>query len=126
MLNRRGKARRRVAGLGSLDEAAAATLAQRLEGLLFGARVVPFEAVPAANVPQLDVVLDVEMACLSDLDKGSSPAPGRDLRRSASMAQDREVRKSVDGVLEHRRADELEERKALSAARVDLLVILRR
>jgi hypothetical protein len=59
-----------VAGRGSLDEAAAAILAQLLEKHGIGARVVPSEAVSVANLPRLDVT-GVQMACLSYLEPSS-------------------------------------------------------
>src|ERR1700730_9007502 len=52
-----------VAGRGSLDEAAAAMLAQLLEKRGIGARVVPSEAVSVTNLFRLDVT-GVQMACL--------------------------------------------------------------
>jgi len=59
-----------VAGRGSLDEAAAAMLAQLLEKHGIGARVVPSEAVSVANVMRLDVA-GVQMAFLSYLEPGN-------------------------------------------------------
>lgn len=58
-----------VAGRGSLDEAAASMLAQLLEKRGIDARVIPSEAVSAANIMQLDAV-DVELVCLSYLEAG--------------------------------------------------------
>jgi predicted PurR-regulated permease PerM len=59
-----------VAGRGSLDEAAAAMLAQLLAKHGVGARVVPSMAVSVANLPRLDVA-GVQIACLSYLEPGS-------------------------------------------------------
>jgi hypothetical protein len=56
-----------VAGRGSLDEAAAAMLAQLLEKHGIGARVVPSEAVSVANLVRLEVT-GVQVACLSYLE----------------------------------------------------------
>jgi hypothetical protein len=58
-----------IAGRGSLDEAAAAMLAQLLEKQGIGARVVSSGVVSAANVIRLDVA-GVQMACLSYLEPG--------------------------------------------------------
>jgi CheY-like chemotaxis protein len=58
-----------VAGRGSLDEAAAAMLAQLLESQGVTARVVPSEAVATESIFQLEVT-DVEMVCLSYLEPG--------------------------------------------------------
>jgi hypothetical protein len=59
-----------VAGRSSLDEAAAALLAQLLDKHGVGARVLPSQAVSAANLPHLDTA-GVRMICLSYLDVGS-------------------------------------------------------
>jgi predicted PurR-regulated permease PerM len=59
-----------VAGRGSLDEAAAAMLAQLLAKHGVGAHVVPSVAVSVANLPRLDVA-GVQIACLSYLEPGS-------------------------------------------------------
>jgi len=58
-----------VAGRGSLDEAAAAMLAQLLEKHGVGAKVVPNDVVSAANIFRLDIT-DVQMVCLSYLEPG--------------------------------------------------------
>ncbi|HUZ73026.1 MAG TPA: AI-2E family transporter [Stellaceae bacterium] len=58
-----------IAGRGSLDEAAAAMLAQLLTNEGIGVRIVPSEAVSAPNMLQLDVT-GVQMACLSYLEPG--------------------------------------------------------
>jgi predicted PurR-regulated permease PerM len=58
-----------VAGRGSLDEAAAAMLAQLLGMQGIGARVVSSEEVSAANIIRLDVA-GVQMACLCYLEPG--------------------------------------------------------
>ena len=59
-----------VSGRGSLDEAAAAMLAQLLGKQGIGALVVPAVAVSAANLVRLDVT-GVKVACLSYLEPGS-------------------------------------------------------
>src|SRR5271165_3929175 len=82
-----------VAGRGSLDEAAAAMLAQLLEKHGIGARVVPSEAVSVANLSRLDVT-GVQMAYLSYLEPGNFANPRylvRRLRRRLPQA------KIVDG-----------------------------
>jgi len=58
-----------IAGRGSLDEAAAAMLAQLLEKRGIEARIVSSEAVSASNIVQLDAT-GVELACLSYLEAG--------------------------------------------------------
>ncbi|HUB95931.1 MAG TPA: AI-2E family transporter [Stellaceae bacterium] len=58
-----------VAGQGSLDEAAAALLAQLLENVGIAARVVPSSAVMATSIFRLDVT-DVRAVCLSYIDPG--------------------------------------------------------
>jgi predicted PurR-regulated permease PerM len=58
-----------IAGRGSLDEAAAAMLAQLLEKQGIGARVVSSEEVTAANMARLDVT-GAQLACLSYLEPG--------------------------------------------------------
>src|SRR6185312_11001238 len=58
-----------IAGRGSLDEAAAAMLAQLLEKHGIGAQVVASEAVSAANLFGLDATR-VQLACLSYLEPG--------------------------------------------------------
>jgi predicted PurR-regulated permease PerM len=64
-----GKSVMCIAGRGSLDEAAAAMLGQLLEKQGIAARVVPSEAVAAANIFRLDG-MDVRMVCLSYLEPG--------------------------------------------------------
>jgi hypothetical protein len=107
-----------VAGRGSLDEAAAAMLAQLLEKHGIGARVVPSEAVSVANLPRLDVT-GVQMACLSCLEPSSITNARylvRRLRRRLPQA------KIVDGFWTLT-AQEAEERDdALAATRADLVV----
>jgi hypothetical protein len=63
-----------VAGRGSLDEAAAAMLAQLLAKHGIGARVVPSEAVSVANVMRFDAA-GVQMAFLANLNRAASPIP---------------------------------------------------
>jgi methylmalonyl-CoA mutase cobalamin-binding subunit len=58
-----------IAGRGSLDEAAAAMLAQLLESQGIGTRVVASNAVSAANMVRLDVT-DPQIICLSYLEAG--------------------------------------------------------
>jgi predicted PurR-regulated permease PerM len=65
----RGKAVMCIAGRGSLDEAAAAMLAQLLDKRGIGTNVVPSDAVSAANMFRLDVT-EVQMVCLSYLEPG--------------------------------------------------------
>jgi hypothetical protein len=78
-----------IAGRGSLDEAAAAMLAQLIAKHGLGARVVPSEAVSAANLPRLDTT-DTRMACLSYLEPGGFTNARyliRRLRRKLPRAQ---------------------------------------
>jgi predicted PurR-regulated permease PerM len=105
-----------IAGRGSLDEAAAAMLAQLLEKRGIGARVVPSEAVSVANLFRLDVT-GVQMACLSYLEPGSFTNPRylvRRLRRRLPQA------KIVDGFWTLT-VQEAEERDALAATRADCI-----
>ena len=105
-----------VAGRGSLDEAAAAMLAQLLEKRGIGARVVPSEAVSVANLFRLDVT-GVQMACLSYLEPGSFNNARylvRRLRRRLPQA------KIVDGFWTLT-VQEAEERDALAATRADCI-----
>jgi predicted PurR-regulated permease PerM len=106
-----------VAGRGSLDEAAAAMLAQLLEKRGIGARVVPSEAVSVANLFRLDVT-GVQMACLSYLEPGSFNNARylvRRLRRRLPQA------KIADGFWTLT-AQEARERDALAATRADCVV----
>src|ERR1700736_3160407 len=106
-----------VAGRGSLDEAAAAMLAQLLEKHGIGARVVPSEAVSVANLVRLDVT-GVQMACLSYLEPGNFTNARylvRRLRRRLPQA------KIVAGFWTLA-AQEAEERDALAATRADCVV----
>jgi predicted PurR-regulated permease PerM len=59
-----------IAGRGSLDEAAAAMLAQVLEKRRVVARVVPCDAVATEHIFKLDVT-DVALVCVSYLEPGS-------------------------------------------------------
>jgi len=106
-----------LAGRGSLDEAAAAMLAQLLEKHGIGARVVPSEKVSVANLVRLDVT-GVQMACLSYLEPGSFTSPRylvQRLRRRLPQA------KIVAGFWTLA-AQEAEERDALAATRADCVV----
>jgi predicted PurR-regulated permease PerM len=106
-----------VAGRGSLDEAAAAMLAQLLEKHGIGARVVPSEEVSVANLPRLDVT-GVQMACLSYLEPGSFTNPRylvRRLRRRLPQA-------TIVAGFWTSTAQEFEERDALAATRADRVV----
>jgi predicted PurR-regulated permease PerM len=106
-----------VAGRGSLDEAAAAMLAQLLENRGIGARVVPSDAVSVANLMRLDVA-GVQMAFLSYLEPGNFTNPRylvRRLRRRLPQAA------IVDGFWTLT-AQEAADRDALAATRADGLV----
>ena len=106
-----------VAGRGSLDEAAAAMLAQLLEKHGIGARVVPSVAVSVANIFRLDVA-GVQMACLCYLEPGNFTNArylARRLRRRLPQAP------LIAGFWTLAAA-ELEEREALAATRVDRIV----
>src|SRR5579863_4536165 len=115
----RGKAVLCVAGRGSLDEASAAMLAQLLEMHGIGARVVSREAVSAANLDQLDVK-GVQMACLCYLEPGTFANARylvRRLRRRLPKA------KIIAGFWTLT-AEQAEQRDALAATGVDLVVNL--
>jgi hypothetical protein len=106
-----------VAGRGSLDEAAAAMLAQLLEKHGIGARVVPSEAVSVANLVRLEVT-GVQVACLSYLEPGNFTNARylvRRLRRRLPQA------KIVTGFWTLA-AQDAEERDALAATRADCVV----
>jgi predicted PurR-regulated permease PerM len=105
-----------VAGRGSLDEAAAAMLAQLLEKRGIGARVVPSGEVSVANVVRLDVT-GVQMVCLSYLEPGSFTNVRylvRRLRRRLPQAK-------IFVGLWTLTAQGAEERDALAATRADLV-----
>jgi predicted PurR-regulated permease PerM len=106
-----------VAGRGSLDEAAAAMLAQLLEKHGIGARVVPSEAVSVANLVRLDVT-GVQMVCLSYLEPGSFTNARylvRRLRRRLPQAK-------IFAGLWTLTVQDGEERDALAGTRADLVV----
>lgn len=78
-----------VAGRGSLDEAAAAMLAQLLGKHGIGARVVPSQAISAANILRFDAV-EAPVVCLSYLEPGgltSARYATRRLRRKLPKAK---------------------------------------
>jgi predicted PurR-regulated permease PerM len=113
----RGTAVLCIAGRGSLDEAAAAMLAQLLEKHGIGARVVACEEVAVANLFRLEVT-GVQMACLSYLEPSSFTNArylARRLRRRLPKA------KIVDGFWTLT-AQEVEARDALAATRADCVV----
>jgi hypothetical protein len=113
----RGTAVLCVAGRGSLDEAAAAMLAQLLERHGIGAHVVASEEVSVANLVRLEVT-GVQMACLSYLEPGNFTNARylvRRLRRKLPQA------KIVAGFWTLT-AQEATERDALAATRADCVV----
>jgi len=115
----RGKPVLCVAGRGSLDEASAAMLAQLLEMHGIGARVVPREAVSARHLDQLDVV-GVQMACLCYLEPGTFANARylvRRLRRRLPKAR-------IMAGFWTLTAEQAEQRDALAATGVDLVVNL--
>jgi predicted PurR-regulated permease PerM len=69
-----------IAGRGTLDEGAAAMLAQLLRKHGLGARVVPHEAVSRESIARLDTT-GVAMVCISYLEISGSPAHLRYLLR---------------------------------------------
>ncbi len=106
-----------IAGRGSLDEAAAAMLAQLLERHGFISRVVPSDAVTVTNLSSLDVA-GVQIVCLSYLEPGSFANPRyliRRLRRRLSQA-------TIVDCFWTLTAEDAEERKALSATGADIVV----
>jgi predicted PurR-regulated permease PerM len=106
-----------VAGRGSLDEAAAAMLAQLLAKHGVGARVVPSVAVSVANLPRLDVA-GVQIVCLSYLEPGSFTNAlylVRRLRRRLPQAR------IIDGFWTLTK-QEAEARDALTATHADYVV----
>jgi predicted PurR-regulated permease PerM len=106
-----------VAGRGSLDEAAAAMLAQLLEKHGIGARVVPPEAVSVANLVRLDVT-GVQMVCLSYLEPGSFTNARYLVRRLRRRLPQAKIFVGFWTLT----AQEAEERDALAATRADLVV----
>jgi len=108
-----------VAGRGSLDEASAAMLAQLLEKHGIGARVISREAVSARNLNQLDVT-GVQIACLCYLEPGTFANARylvRRLRRRLPTAE-------IIAVFWTLTAEQSEQRNALAATGVDLVVNL--
>jgi predicted PurR-regulated permease PerM len=106
-----------VAGRGSLDEAAAAMLAQLLARHGIGARVVPSQAASTANIAQFEAA-DVKMICLSFLEPGgftSARYLARRLRRRLPGA------KILLGLWTLEPPD-IEARDALKETEVDLVV----
>jgi predicted PurR-regulated permease PerM len=106
-----------VAGRGSLDEAAAAMLAQLLAKRGIAARVVPSRAVSAANILHFDAA-KAQVVCLSYLEPGeftSARYLARRLRRKLPRA------KILLGLWTLDQA-EAERRNALAETGVDLVV----
>ena len=106
-----------VAGHGSLDEAAAAMLAQLLQKHGIGARVVPSHAVSPANIFRFDAA-DAQIVCLSYLEPGgftSARYLARRLRRKLPRA------KILLGLWTLNQADS-ERRDAIQETDVDLVV----
>jgi predicted PurR-regulated permease PerM len=113
----RGTAVLCIAGRGSLDEAAAAMLAQLLEKHGIAARVVPSEAVSVANLLRLDVT-GAQMAYLSYLEPGSFTNPRYLVQRLRRRLPEAKI---IDGFW-MLTEQEAEERNALQATRADLVV----
>ena len=108
-----------VAGRGSLDEASAAMLAQLLQKHGIGARVVPSATVSPPNLFALDAT-GVQMAYLCYLEPGAFTNPhylARRLRRKLPKA-------TIVGGFWTLKADEAEERSALTKTGVDLVATL--
>jgi len=106
-----------LAGRGALDEAPAAMLAQLLARHGIGARVVPSDALSAANLPRLDVT-GVQIACLSYLEPGSFTNARYLVRRLRGRLPQATI---IDGFWTLT-AQDVEERDALSATRADCVV----
>ncbi len=106
-----------IAGRGSLDEAAAAMLAQLLENRGIGTRVVSSDAVSVANLTRLDVA-GVQMAFLSYLEPGSFTNPRYLVRR----LRRRLPRAMIVAGLWTLTAQEAVDRDALAATRADCVV----
>jgi predicted PurR-regulated permease PerM len=106
-----------IAGRGSLDEAAAAMLAQLLQKHGIGARVVPSQAVSSANIFRFDPA-GVKLICLSYLEPGGFTNARylvRRLRRKLPQAR------VLLGLWTQTQA-ETERRKALKETEADLVV----
>jgi predicted PurR-regulated permease PerM len=106
-----------IAGRGSLDEAAAAMLAQLLENRGIGARIVSSDSVSVANLTRLDVA-GVQMACLSYLEPGNFTNPRYLIRR----LRRRLPRATIVAGLWTLTAQEAVDRDALAATRADCVV----
>jgi predicted PurR-regulated permease PerM len=117
--NWRGKPVLCVAGRGSLDEASAAMLAQLLEMHGIGARVVPREEVSARHLDQLDVT-GVQLACLCYLEPGTFANARYLVRRLRRRLPKAKIMAGFWTLT----AEQAEERGALAATGVDLVVNL--
>jgi len=115
----RGKPVLCVAGRGSLDEASTAMLAQLLEMHGVGARVVPREAVSARNLDQLDVT-GVQVACLCYLEPGTFANARYLVRRLRRRLPKAKIMAGFWTLT----AEQSEQRDALAATGVDLVVNL--
>jgi hypothetical protein len=108
-----------VAGRGSLDEATAAMLAQLLQMHGIGARVVSREAVSARHLDQLDVG-GVQVACLCYLEPGTFANARYLVRRLRRRLPKAKIMAGFWTLT----AEQIEQRDALAATGVDLVVNL--